>query len=110
MSTEPSNNASSKGTRQLLMSNHHANIYENKNTKLDLDNVYLPGKGRMTSFSKQQRIKDGFQILEQDNKPQSVKGSRVFSMLQSLDLQQYSRKFVELGYDNDLWKLSFLNK
>lgn len=110
MSTEPSHNAQQKATRQLLMNNPQANIYDNKHAKLELENTHLPGKGRMTSFSKQQRKRGGLQIFEQDNKPQSVKGSRVFSMLQSLDLQQYSRKFIELGFDNDLWKLTFLNK
>jgi len=47
-----------------------------------------------------------------DNKIKANTGkcSRVFDMLKSLDLQQYSRKFAELGYDNDVLKLKLLNK
>lgn len=77
---------------------------------LDLDNIYLPGKGKTTSVNRQHRSKIGFPMVDVDPKPQSVKGSRVFNMLKTLDLQQYSRKIFELGYDNDLCKLAFLNK
>lgn len=87
-----------------------AGLCDTKNTGLDIDNIYLPGKGKTTSVNRHNRSKIGFPFVEVDTKPQSVKGSRVFSMLKTLDLQQYSRKFVELGYDNDLCKLAFLNK
>lgn len=70
----------------------------------------MPGKGKTTSVSRHNRSKIGFPFAEIDTKPQSVKGSRVFSMLKTLDLQQYSRKFIDLGYNNDLCKLAFLNK
>lgn len=69
---------------------------------MELDQIYVPGKGKTASVSRQNRPKIGFPAVDIDNKPQSVKGSRVFNMLKSLDLQQYSRKFVESGYDNDL--------
>jgi hypothetical protein len=109
LSTEPSNFVGAKGTRQLLINNPLLKLNENKTSLLELDNIYLAGKGKNTSNNRQNRSKIGFPLVDLDSQPQSIKGSRAFNMLKSLDLQQYSRKFVELGYDNDLCKLAFLN-
>jgi len=110
ISTEPTHQATSNNTRHLLMSNPMSNMNGNKPSLLELDNIYLQGKGKVTSTNKHIRSKVNFPSVDHDSKPQSVKSSRIFSMLKSLDLQQYSRKFVELGYDNDLWRLAFLSK
>jgi hypothetical protein len=110
ISSESSNYAGLKGTRQLLMNNPLSKLNDNKSSLFELDNIYLAGKGKNTSMNRKNRTKIGFPFAELESQAQSVKGSRAFNMLKSLDLQQYSRKFVELGYDNDLCKLAFLNK
>jgi hypothetical protein len=108
ISTEPTHPSSGNNTKQLLMSNQFSGLSENKTSLQDLDGIYLHGKTKAVSVNRQNMNKVRFPLME-EGKAQPSKGSRVFSMLKSLDLQQYSRKFYELGYDHDIWKLYFLN-